>query len=252
MQKLLRTAVLTALTLVVSPVVHSQAAEINCICAEAIRPPLTELGPQFERATGHKLIATYDLGPVVARKIEQGEPFDLAVLNSPQTANPIKQGKLAGAPVNLVRAGMGVAIRAGAPKPDIGSVEAFKQAMLKAKSVTFPEEGTSGAYFRSILKRLGIEEQMQPKLKPSAKGAGFGMVARGEAEMMITVIPQFLVNPGIEVAGPLPAELQTWIELAAAIGASAKEPQAAAALIKYLKTPEAVALFKAKGWEPMP
>ncbi len=89
MQKLLRTAVLAALTLVVSPVVHSRAAEIKCICAEAIRPPLTELGAQFERATGHKLIAAYDLGPVVARKIEQGEPFDLSVLN---LRNPVQRG----------------------------------------------------------------------------------------------------------------------------------------------------------------
>jgi molybdate transport system substrate-binding protein len=254
MQKLLRTTVLAVLTLVVSPLAHSQAAEIKCICAEAMRPALTELGPQFERATGHKLIVTYELAPVVTRKIEQGEPFDLAVLNPPQAADLIKQGKFAaGTSANLARAGLGVAVRAGTPKPDISSVEAFKRVMLEAKSVTFPEEGTSGAYFRRVLERLGISEQMQPKLRPSrARGASFGMVASGEAEMMITVIPQFLVNPGIEVAGPLPAELQTWIELAAAIGADAKQPQAADELIKYLKTPAAVALFKAKGWEPMP
>lgn len=231
----------------------SHAAEITCICAEAVRPVLTELAPRFERATGHKLIATYELAPVVKRKIEQGEPFDLAILNPPQAADLIKQGKLAaGAPVNIARAGLGVAVRAGAPKPDVGSVDAFKRTLLGAKSVTFPDEGTSGAYFRDLLQKLGITEQMQPKLKPAVRGAGFGMVARGEAEMMVTVIPQFLAHPGIEVAGPLPAELQTWIGLTAAIGAAAKEPHAAEALIKFLKTPDAVALTKAKGWDPLP
>jgi molybdate transport system substrate-binding protein len=151
-----------------------------------------------------------------------------------------------------VRAGVGVAVRAGTPKPDISSVDAFKQSLLNAKSVAYPQEGTSGAYFMGVLNRLQITEQMKPKLRPSTAGAGFGMVARGEAEMMVTIIPQLLANPGIEVAGPVPAELQTWIGLAAGVGVAAKEPDAAKALIAFLTTPAAMSVIKAKGWEPIP
>lgn len=228
-----------------------EAADIKCLCAEAIRPVMTEVGPGFEQTTGHKLAITYDLAPVVKRKIDAGEAFDVAILNPSQVEDLLKEGKLGtGTRTNIARAGVGLAVRAGAPKPNISSVEAFKRTLLEAKSVTFPDEGTSGAYFRGVLDRLGIAELMQPKLKPAARGAGFGMVARGEAEMMVTIIPQLLANPGIEVVGPLPAELQTWIALAGAVGASAKEPAGAKALLEFLTAPAGVSMFKAKGWEP--
>jgi len=230
-----------------------EAAEVRCACAEAIRPILAELGPKFEQTTGHKLVITYGLAPVVMKRIESGEPFDVAIINPPQIDALIKQGKIKpDGRVNLARAGVGLAVRAGAPKPDINSVDAFKQTLLNAKSVVFPDEGTSGAYFRAVLNRLGIADQMKENLRPVAAGVGFGMVARGEAEMMVTIIPQLLANPGIEVAGPVPAELQTWIGLAAAVGAGSTEPDAAKSLIAFLTTPSAMAVMKAKGWEPIP
>jgi molybdate transport system substrate-binding protein len=244
------------LSLAVATVLHtsaSNAAEIKCICAEALRPVLTQVAPEFERASGHKLVITYELAPVVKRRIEQDESFDLTVLNPPQAADLAKQGKLAPDKiVNLARAGLGIAVRAGAVKPDISSVEAFERTMLDAHSVAFSEEGTSGAHFRALLERLGITEQMQPKLRPAARGASFRMVADGEAQMTFSLIPQVLANPGIDLVGPIPGELQTWVGLTAAIGRTAKQPEAAEALIKRLKTPEVIALFEAKGWEAMP
>ena len=242
-----------AVILLLGAAASVQATEIRCACAEAVRPILAELGPRFEQATGHKLVITYGLAPVVMKRIESGEEFDLAIINPPQVDALITQGKIAReGRANLVRAGVGVAVRAGASKPDVGSVAAFKQTLLNAASVAYPHEGTSGAYFMGVLDRLEITEQMKPKLRPSAAGAGVGMVARGEAEMIVTIIPQLLANPGIELAGPVPAELQTWIGLAAAVGAAAKEPDAATALIAFLTTPAALSVMKAKGWAPIP
>jgi molybdate transport system substrate-binding protein len=242
-----------ALALMLAAAAPARAADVRCACAEAIRPILAELGPKFEQATGHKLVITYGLAPVVMKRIEGGDAFDIAIINPPQVDTLIKQGKIAqDARANLGRAGVGVAVRAGAPKPDISSVDAFKRTLLSSKSVAFPDEGTSGAYFRGVLDRMQIADQMKDKVKPAAAGAGFGMVARGEAELMVTIIPQLLANPGIEVAGPVPAELQTWIGVAAGVGAGAKEPQAAKALIAFLTTPAAMAVMKAKGWEAMP
>lgn len=230
-----------------------QAAEVRCACAEAMRPILTELGPRFEQTTGHKLLITYGVAPVVMKRIESGDEFDVAIINPPQVDALIKQGKLAQeGRANLVRTGAGVAVRAGAPKPDISSLGAFKQALLNAKSVAYAQEGTSGAYFMGVLNRLEITEQMKPKLRPAAGGEGFGMVARGEAEMMVSIIPQLLANPGIDVVGPVPAELQTWIGMVAGVGGGAKEPDAAKALIAFLTTPAALSVMKAKGWEPVP
>jgi len=242
-----------AVTLLLGAGASVQAADIRCACAEAVRPILAELGPRFEQATGHKLVIAYGLAPVVMKRIESGDEFDLAIINPPQVDALVTQGKIAQAGrANLVRAGVGVAVRAGASKPDIGSVAAFKQALLDAESVVYPLEGTSGAHFMGVLNRLEITEQMKPKLRPSTAGAGFAMVARGEVEMMVTIIPQLLANAGIELAGPVPAELQTWIGLAAGVGAAAKEPDAAKALIAFLTTPAAMSVMKAKGWAPIP
>lgn len=242
-----------AVTFLANAGVPVQAAEVRCACAEAIRPILADLGPRFEQATGHKLVITYGLAPVVMKRIQSGESFDVAVINPPQVDVLIKDGKIDKATrANLGRAGVGVSVRAGAPKPDIGSVEAFKRTLLNSKAVAFPDEGTSGAYFRDVLKRLEITEQMKDKVRPAAAGAGFPMVAKGEAEMMVTIIPQLLAAPGLELVGPLPAELQTWIGLAAGIGTAANDPAAAKAFIAFLTTPEAMAVMKAKGWEPIP
>jgi len=209
-----------------------------------------ELGAQFERDTGHKLVAKFVSGPVVKREIDAGEPFDLAISAAPVIDALMKEGKIVpGTRADVAYAAVGVGVRAGAPKPDIGSVEAFKRALLDAKSVAHPAEGPSGAHFKRLLDRLGIAEEMKPKLKPMSGDALVKAVPSGEAEMIISSMPDVIAD-GTVLVGPLPQELQLYIRFAAGVGAHAKEAEAAKVLIKFLTAPAAVPIIKAKGMEP--
>lgn len=231
----------------------AHAAEIRCACAEAMRPILADLGPKFEQATGHKLVIAYGLAPVVTRRVEGGESFDVAIINPPQVDALITAGKIErDTRSSLGRAGVGVGVPAGSAKPDMSSVDAFKRTLLNSKSVAFPDEGTSGAYFRDVIRRLDLVDPMRDKVRPTAAGVGFAMVARGEAEMIVTIIPQLLAATGLDFAGPVPAELQTWIGMVAGLGTGAHDAAAAKAFIAFLTTPAATAVMKAKGWEPIP
>ena len=146
-------------------------------------------------------------------------------------------------------AGVGVGVGAGAPKSGIGSVEAFKRALLNAKSVAHSAEGPSGVYFRSLLDRLGIAEEMKPKLKPLSGDALAKAVPSSQAELIVSSMPDILAE-GIVLVGPLPAELQSYIRFAAGVGANAKEAKAAEVLIKFLTAPAAIPVINAKGMEP--
>jgi molybdate transport system substrate-binding protein len=163
----------------------------------------------------------------------------------------IKQGKIAGdTRVDLVRVGFGVAVREGAPKPDISSVEAFKNTLLNVKSVTYAPTSSTGRHLPKVLDRLGIAEQMKGKLKPNPVDRVTQVVAAGEVELAIGGIPS-LSAKGVQVVGLLPAELQSWFVNTAGVSAAANQPDAARALIKYLATPEAAAVIREKGMEPL-
>jgi molybdate transport system substrate-binding protein len=231
--------------------VAAEAAEVKVMSANPMTEVMKELGPQFERATGHKLVIQYEVAGVVKRRIDAGETFDVAILLPPLIEDLIKQGKIAaGTRADIARSGMGVGVRAGAPKPDIRSVEAFKRALLDAKSVAYSKEGASGVYFLGLLERLGIAEGMKPKLKPTSADTLANAVPSGEAEMIVVPITVIMV-PGAELVGPLPTELQTYINFSAGVGTAAKEPDAAKVLIKFLTAPAAVPVLKAKGMEPV-
>jgi molybdate transport system substrate-binding protein len=168
----------------------------------------------------------------------------------------VKGGKLVAATrTELARAGVGLAVRAGAPKPDISSADALKRALLNAKSVAYAKDGTGGLHFHSVLERLGISKQMAPKLQHTAAAnpadGATTRVARGDAEIAVATVSALFV-PGVDVVGPLPGELQTYIQFSAAVGAAAREPQAAAAFIKFVTSSAAGSAFKAKGMEPAP
>ena len=228
----------------------AEAAEVKVIGANPMKPAVQELGAQFERDTGHKLVTKFVSGPLVKREIDAGETFDLAISITPLIDGLIKEGKIvAGSRADVAYAGVGVGVRGGAPKPDIGSVEAFKHALLNAKSVAHSPEGPSGVYFKGLLDRLGIAEEMKPKLKPMSGDALAKAVPSGEAEMIISSMPDIMTE-GTVLVGPLPPELQLYIRFAAGVGTNAKEPEAAQALIKFLTSPAAVAVIKAKGMEP--
>ena len=212
---------------------------------------MRELCTQFERVTGHKVALRFEVNAELKRKIDAGETFDVAVLNPPVIDQLTKSGKIvAGSRADIGRAGLGVAVRAGAPKPDIGSVEAFKRALLATNAVAFPGEGASGVYFAGLVDRLGIAAEMKGKLRPMAAEDTVEVVARGEADMVVVVASRIFDVEGIDPVGPLPAELQTRIGFAAGLGAAAKEVDAAKALIAFLTAPEAAATLKAKGVEP--
>lgn len=184
------------------------------------------------------------------REIDAGETFDVAISVTSGVDDLIKEGKIVAATRAAVAyAGLGVGLRAGAPKPDISSVDAVKRTLLNAKSVAHSAEGASVAIFRALLERIGIAEGMKPKLKPMA-GTASQSLASGEAEIVVLFVPTIVDAPGVELVGLFPSELQTYISFAAGIGTGAKEPEAAQALIKFLTSPAAVAVIKAKGMEP--
>jgi molybdate transport system substrate-binding protein len=232
--------------------VAANAAEVNVMAGVAMRGIIGELGPQFERATGHKIAIQYGPGLAFKRQIEAGEAFDLAIIGTDVVDDLIKQGKIAGDPrVEIVQVGIAVAVREGAPKPDISSVDAFKRTLLSVKSVAYAPDGATGRHFAKVLDRLGIAEQVKAKAKPNAPERVPQVVANGEAELAIVMTPDLSSTKGLQLVGLFPGELQYSFVNAAGISAAAKQPDAAKALIKHLTTPEAAAVIKAKGMEPL-
>jgi molybdate transport system substrate-binding protein len=215
------------------------------------RAAVRELCSQFARATGNMIDLRFEANPDVIEKAEAGESFDVAVGNPPTIERLIKYGKVVPrSSSNNGRSGRGVAVRAGVPKPDISTVEAFTRTLLTAKAVAFPGKGASGLYFVGLLDRLGIKAAMQDKLKPMAAEDCVEVVARGEADMVVVVATRITGVPGVDVVGPIPQALQTEIGFAAGLSVSAEQPDAAEALIRFLTAPEAKATLRANGVEP--
>jgi molybdate transport system substrate-binding protein len=230
----------------------AEAAEVKVLCAAAMRSVMNELGPRFERATGQQLTIRFDTVGVLKRQIDTGESFDVAILTTPLIDEAIKEGKIAaGTRADVARSGLGMIVRTGAPKPDINSAEAFKRAMLNAKSISYAKEGATAIYLASLFEGLGITEQMKAKTKFPPTGRLVQVVAEGEAELGLAAISTFEEAPGTELLGPLPPELQSYADYSAGVGTTAKEAEAGKALINFLKAPPAVSVLKAKGMEPM-
>jgi molybdate transport system substrate-binding protein len=229
-------------------------AEIKVLTAGAFKQVLLALVPDFERTSGHKVTVENDTVGALTKRIAGGEAFDLAVLTPKAVDDLAKEGKFAaGSRANLAQVGVGVVVKDGTPKPDIGSVAAFKQALLAAKSVAYIDPaagGSSGIYVAGLLDKLGIAAEVKPKAKLIPGGAVAEHVARGEAELGIHQISEILPVKGITLVGPLPAEIQNYTVYAAGIGAHAKESDAAKALLKTLTSPAAAEVLKSKGMEP--
>jgi molybdate transport system substrate-binding protein len=229
-----------------------RAAEIKIICSNGFQAVMAVLGPQYEKATGNKLVVTYGLAAVLGRQIEGGEAFDLAILAPPQIDSLIKQNKIAADSRKvLARSGMGVMVRTGAPKPDVSTVDAFKHTLLEAKSVAFPPQGQSGIYLAGLIERLGLSAALKDKLKPIESGPLTGeTVAKGEAEIGITPIGELLAVKGVSLVGPLPPEIQNYIVQTAGVSPNAAQGAAARDFLKFLAAPENVPVIIEKGMEP--
>jgi molybdate transport system substrate-binding protein len=227
-------------------------AEFVVFSTIGVRSAAELLFAQFDKASGHKLAVTWGTAPMLVKRIESGDTPDVVVLSRAGIEALQKQGKIAaGSDVTLASSGVGIAVKAGAPKPDISTAEALKKTLLAAKSIAYSEPsagGASGVYFAKLLERMGIAEQMKPKTKyPPPGGFSANLLMTGDAELAVQQKPELLHVAGVEIVGLLPGDLNVITEFAAAIMTGGKNADAAAALIKMLQSPEAAVVFRSKG-----
>ncbi len=223
------------------------AAEVKIFTSRAIATVLDVIGPEFERTTGNKLNAISGFSPVFVRQINAGEPFDV-IASPPGTIDGLmKDGKvLAETRTKLVRSGVGVEVRKGAPKPDVGSAEAFKRALLNAKSIGYlPTAGVP-----QLIERLGIGDAIKHKVTIPDTDVVSELVAKGELELGVVVIAQILTTPGVDLVGPLPSDIQFYTSFEGAVSSQSRAPDSARALIRFLTGPVAIPVIKAQGMEP--
>lgn len=231
----------------------ANAAEIKVLASVALTSALDELAPQFEKASGHKLKIGYSLIADIKKRVLEGEAADVLLLSRPAMEDLLKAGKLAGTITGVAGTPVAVAIRAGAPKPDIGTVEALKKTLLAAKSIVYADPakgGASGVYFATVVNRLGIADAIKAKtiLVPGAESAD--VVARGEAELGVAQASEIVPVKGAELLGPLPGEYASTTAFVAGIGAGSSSQDAAKAFIQFLTGPGAAPAFKARGMQP--
>ena len=238
-----------AVVLLANPV-GAAADEIRVWTTRAIATVLAEVGPEFERATGHRLIITSDLPPAFQRRLDAGEAVDVLISGSSPVDEWIRTGKIvANTRAEIARSGIGVEVRAGSRKPDIGTVDAFKRALLNAQSIAYLKVG-SGVYLEGLFERLGMSRVLESRtIRPDADIVS-ELVAKGEVELGMTVITQILTTPGVDLVGPLPPEIQSYITFVAGVGSQSRAPKAAGELITFLGGPKAIAVIKAQGMEP--
>jgi molybdate transport system substrate-binding protein len=243
------TALILGLALVLPPV--AKAAELKVLAGGSIAGPLNELKAQFERDSGHKLTIHFDSTPNLIKAVTSDAPFDLGVVPVDVFKDAAAKARFVPGPtIDIARVGYGVAVRAGAAKPDISSPDAFKQTLIKAQSIATLPASAAGAYVLSVFERLGIGEAMKAKIKAQATPAEIPQaVAKGEAELGV-FLTNVLIAPGVELAGSFPAELQQELLFTAAVAQTSKEADAAKALITFLRSPAATAVIKAKGMNP--
>jgi molybdate transport system substrate-binding protein len=244
---------LALIATLIGATVSAQAAEIHALITTAMKAAIDELVPKFERDTGNTVAVSFGPSGGIARRFIGGEPADVIIIDSGALDDLIRQGKVLPDPTDVARTGIGICVRKGAPRPDVSTPEALKRALLAAKSIahTAPAGGgITAAHVIKLFERLGIAAEVTPKVKLAAGGPNGRvsvLVSSGEAEIGLQQVSELMSNPGVDVIGMLPAELQQITTYAAGITASAKEPEAAKALIKALTAPAAAPVFKAKG-----
>ena len=231
----------------------AQAAELKVLTAGAYKPVLMELAAEFEARTGHRLTVDNDTAGALQRRIAGGEAFDLVVLTPGAIDTLTRADKVTGAAAQtLARVAIGVAVNAGAPAPDIGSVAAFQRALLAARAVATIDPaagGSSGIYLWQWFEKVGLAAQLRPKAVLVPGGLVAQRLLTGEADLAIHQISEILAVPGVTLVGPLPAEIQNYTVYAGAPAAATREPAAARALLDWLAGPQAAAVLKAKGME---
>lgn len=229
---------------------HSPAAAspLRVLSSNGLHAALLELGPQFERSNGCRLELSFDSTNALAERIRRGERGDVVILTVPVMDALAGEGITQAARV-LARSGAGIAVRAGAPKPEIGSVDAFRAALLACRSIVYTRLGASGIYFAGLIDRLGIGAQIRAKATVPDGGLVGEFVAAGQAEIAVQQIPELVAVRGVELVGPFPEELQVYTVLAAAPFADAPQAAAARAFVDFLAAPAALEQYRRNGME---
>jgi molybdate transport system substrate-binding protein len=229
----------------------AQAPPVRVFASNGVRAVIEELLPKCESAIGRKLSVEYNSTTGLRQRIDAGEAFDVAILTAEGLDDLIKAGKVAGPTrSDFARVGIGVGIRAGASKPDIHNIDAFKQTLLKAKSITYAEDGASKPFILKTFDRFGITAEMARKTAAEIGSTkATARVANGQSEMVLTLVSEIVPAPGVQLVGPFPAEVQSYVTFAAGISKGSKNADAGQALIKFLKAPAVAPALKAKGME---
>jgi molybdate transport system substrate-binding protein len=229
----------------------ANAAEIKVIGSPGTREPYTVLVPGFERATGHRVMTTWGGVNAVAKRVADGEVADVVMLPAAQIDDLIKLGKLiADSRANVATSGIGVAIRAGAPKVDVSSSDGIRKALLAAKTIAY-SAGPSGVHIARLIANWGLTDQLKAKIVPPIPDVPIGVVvARGDAEIGFQQVSELLPVTGIDYLGPLPADIQEVTVFSAAVHKAAGQADVARALLKFLTAPEAAAIIRKTGMEP--
>jgi molybdate transport system substrate-binding protein len=251
MKNLLASAVLA---LAVGGSTGAGAVELTLIAPGGIRAAVNQMLPDFERKTGNTVKATFGSGGGTKARVVKGEPFDVPIVQLPYE-DVIKSGHVVVATETpLANVSVGLAVRAGAPKPDISSAEAVKKLLLGAKLISYPNAANgaaAGVSFDETLRKLGIAEEMKPRIKIAQGGAGaMALLAKGEIDYGFTFVSEIITEPGVEAVGPLPRDISTPTFLSAFLSADSRNPEAAKALISFLSSPEAAAVYSARGMLP--
>ena len=243
-----------AAILVANALMFAQAAcadDIRVMASNAFKEAYLELVPQFQEASGHKVVTSFVGSADIMKRMQAGESTDLLILARNSVDELIKLGKVVpGSRVDLAKSGVGVAVRAAAPKPDISSADALKRVLLAATSIGY-SSGPSGAYLAGLFQRMGIADELRPKIKQAAPGVAVGdLIARGEVEIGFQQVSELLSIKDIDFVGPLPPDVQQITVFSAGLHVAAAAPSAAGALARFLSSPAAVPAIRSKGMEP--
>jgi molybdate transport system substrate-binding protein len=229
----------------------ASAADIKVFCTNGVRAVVDELIPKFEQQTGNKITIQFEPSTQLRKRVDAGEAFDLVIMTTTLIDDELKAGKLsADSKTFIARSGLGMSIRSGAKKPNISTVNAFKSALLNADSITYATQGASAAPFEVLVAKLGITSALKPKynLRPTASEVGQA-VSTGEVEIGIAPVSEILPVRGVDLVGPFPKEIQSYVELTAALSASAKQKDEAGKLLAFLIAPANMPIYKMKGME---
>lgn len=249
--RVLRIALIATIA-VLGPYSHGNAAELTILTPRSMSTVLKEIGAQFEAGSGYKLNVVTEIAATLADRILQGEPFDIFI-GPPVQMDRLVQSKrvVAETRTAIAHSGIGVEVRTGAPRPDISSVEAFKSALLDAKSIGYlKQDGTSGAYLHGLFERLGIADAIRSKVVRPDTDIVSELVAKGEIQLGMVVITQIMTTPGVELVGPIPHEIQSYVRWSGAVSANTAAPDVAKDFLKFMTGTTAMPVLKAQGMEP--